>query len=293
MQIIVSSRTVRTLALFIAANCTCYLFGQYPGPAETAGTWLFAGSGVNNAPASPRGAVTPFEYSTHGENNSDTLLFPPPQKDPPPSGRISVAELQHPLSRKGKRLMLQAQKHLEEHKTTEALADLGKALQEPSAVPYAHSMLGATYLWLGRVSEAIPELQQAVQMLPTATNYSNLGYAHCIVGDRAEGERELQRALELDSASARTHYLIGVLLLDNKDRNHEACAQLERAESALRSAHMALAVCYVRAGQDAAVDRQIKEYAGAADDTGIAFWTHWAYLVASQAKPSTAFGFHE
>jgi Flp pilus assembly protein TadD len=187
--------------------------------------------------------------------------------------------------------MSKALKDLDAGKTVEALADLGKALGEPSAVPYAHSVLGVAYLQLGRVSDAIPELEQAVQVLPISPNFSNLGYAHCLIGDTVQGERELWRALELDSSQPTAHYLIGLLLLDNQARSHEACEQLERAQRTLRNAHMALAVCYARLGQEQSVDGQVKEYLGPADDSRIAYWTLWAYWVAAETRPSTAFGF--
>ncbi len=113
-----------------------------------------------------------------------------------------MAELQHPLSRKGRSFLEKAQKELRAGKTDEGVAILKNALKEPSAVPYVHSMLGAIYLRLGRVPEAIAELEQAVQLLPMAVNYSNLGYAYCVQGDAIKGEQELHRALELDPYAA-------------------------------------------------------------------------------------------
>ncbi len=166
----------------------------------------------------------------------------------------------------------------------------GAALQERSAVPYAHSVLGAMYLRQGRIPEAIAELEQAVQLLPIAVNYSKLGYAHSVDGDTVQGEQELQHALQLDHSSPQTHYLLGLLLLDRRSRNHEAYEQLQWALRTVPSAQMALAVCYVRGGQDDAADRQVKKFIGSGDDARFAFWKRWVSSVAEQARPSLAFG---
>ena len=294
MQITIMSRTIiAILALFIVATCTQNLYGQYPGPADTQGSWIFGGPSAAADPAGPHAGLTPLEYTVARDQQGDpNALFPPAEKPAPApaTGKVSVVELQHPLSRKGKALMAKATDHLLAGKTTEALADLERALVEPSAAPYAHSLLGATYLRMGRSSEAIPELEQAVKVLPTAVNYSNLGLAHCLNGDTELGERELEHGIQLDSSLPQAHYLVGVLLLNNKAKNHEACEQLERAEHTVHKAHMALAVCYVRAGQDEAADRQVKEYVGSADDAHLDFWESWARSVAEQARPSVAFG---
>ena len=59
----------------------------------------------------------------------------------------------------------------------------------------------------------------------------------------------------------------------------------------VRNAHVALAVCYVRAGREEAVDRQVKEYVGPSNELHVEFWSRWVHSVAVQEQPSTAFGF--
>lgn len=279
------------LRVSILAGSAVYLAGQYPGPAENReGPWAPPGvpSTYPLTPISDEAGI-----SGSGVPNEPDLAAVFPVITPPaasaPDAKVSVAELQHPLSRKGRQLLLRAQSDLHSGKTAEGIRRLQAAMEEPSAVPYVHTMLGATYLQLGRTPEAITELEEAVQLLPIAANYSNLGYAHCIMGDTERGEEDLDRALKLDSFAPQTHYLIGLLLLDIKARSTEACEQLQRAKDVER-APVALAVCYVRAGQDEAADRQVRDFAGPGDVGR--FWRRWVALLATEARPSQAFGFY-
>ena len=207
------------------------------------------------------------------------------------SKTVSAAELEHPLSRKGRKLIDKAQGDLKAGRIAEGIEDLNRASKERSAVPYVHSMLGETYLRTGRVKEALPELETAVQLLPMAANYSNLGLAHCLSGDCEQGEAEIRRALKLNSMASQPRYLMGVLQLDVKPPDHEACDDLSMAQREIPAAGLALAVCYVRAGEPVAADRQIRKFAGAGNDAQVAIWTRWVSIVAGEPRPSTAFGF--
>jgi tetratricopeptide (TPR) repeat protein len=262
----------RALKLLLLAGCTVHLYGQYAGPPDPLG--------------GPHGGLTTLERQIQ-QPDSDSAPPATVRQDAP--NTVSVAELRHPLSRKGQALIAKAQNDLHAGKTEEARAELAKAMQEPSAVPYAHSVLGAMYLRLGRLPEAIAELGLAVQLLPIAVNYSNLGYAHWANGDTEQGEQELQQSLQLDHSSPQAHYLLGLLLLDRRSRNHEACEQLQWAQRTVESAQMALAVCYAQGGQDDAADRQVKKFIGSGDDARFAFWKRWVSWVAVQPRPSLAF----
>ncbi len=135
------------------------------------------------------------------------------------------------------------------------------------------------------------ELEFAVQLLPIASNYSNLGSALCLTGDTERGEIALQRALELDPSLPQAHYFIGLLLLNSKSRNPEACKQLQWAQRTLpKKRDMALAVCYVRSGQEDAADVQITAFVGSNDEARLAFWKRWVRWVAAEPQPSLAFG---
>jgi Flp pilus assembly protein TadD len=285
------ARCVRRMLQVLLLLCfTFYLYAQYPGPAEDKPPAPNPGSTTNGAVEGPHSGLTPFEYIMQRQPDDDAVLPSTVKSAAPASRVVSVAELKHPLSRKGRSLITKAQSDLHAGKTADCLAELGKAMQEPSAVPYAHSVLGSTYLQLGRIPEAISELEEAVQVLPVATNYANLGYGYFVSGDPVRGEENLHRALELDNSSPQTHFLMGLLLLDHKSRNQEACEQLRRAQRGVHNAEVALAVCYERSGQDDAADRQVKAFVGSGDTSLIAVWKRWVSLVAGQPHPSMAFG---
>ncbi len=129
-----------------------------------------------------------------------------------PAGIVSTERLARPVSRKADKLLVKAQGYVDSGEHAKAIATLQLALKEPSAVPYAHSMLGTEYLKLQRVADAITELEQAVQLLPhNAPCRSNLGYALYLAGEQERGEQEVRRALILDSGNAKTRYVLDLI----------------------------------------------------------------------------------
>ena len=159
-----------------------------------------------------------------------------------------------------------------------------------SAIPYAHGVRGAAYLLLGRYADAISELQQAVQVLPLPAIYSNLAYAHVLNGDAEQAEQDLHQALQRSNAPPQARYLMGLLLLDRKPQNTEACQELERAQNLMPAVHAALAVCYQRGGQVDAASVQIRDFLGPANQSKFELWKKWVAAVATRPHPSSAFG---
>jgi tetratricopeptide (TPR) repeat protein len=286
--------TKRICVLLTVAFGGYPMYAQYPGPAEADAVsqdaaWMHSNQGDLPSSLVSHGGVASFDSSTGGWTDSDA--FPSADRHETSSvGTISVAELRHRLSRKAKGLLLKAAADLKAGREAQGIAELEKANQEPSAVPYVHGLLGATYLLDGRLPAAVSELEQAVHSLPTAANYSNLGYAHCLMGEIDQGEKELRRALELNPASPQTLYLVGVLLLDNESRNREACRHLQGALGAVREARVALAVCYARSGRTDDADQQVRAYVRSFDQTKLDYWEHWVEFVAAESNPSAAFG---
>jgi Flp pilus assembly protein TadD len=98
-----------------------------------------------------------------------------------------------------------------------AIQQLQLALKERSAVPYAHSMLGAEYLKIDQLQPAIAELEQAVTLLPrNVPDHSNLGYALYLSGDLDRAETETRQALELDRDNAKTQRVLNQILRARK-----------------------------------------------------------------------------
>jgi tetratricopeptide (TPR) repeat protein len=142
-----------------------------------------------------------------------TLQLPESSSQPTARATVSSDRLQHPLSAKGVKVIRKAQDCAASGDHLKAIEELKQALKEPSAVPYAHALLGQEYLKIGQVRDAGEELEQATALLPhDAIVHSNLGYALFLMGDSARGEQEVRRALELDHNNSPAQRLLGYIL---------------------------------------------------------------------------------
>jgi Flp pilus assembly protein TadD len=132
----------------------------------------------------------------------------------PPSApaAVSAERLRHPVSRKGAKMLQQARNYSHAGEHGKAIDELHLALKEPSAVPYAHSILGAEYLRIGQFPAAVGELEEAVRLLPhEVANRSNLGYALYLVGEKDRGQEEVRLALSLDTHNPKTRFVLEIL----------------------------------------------------------------------------------
>jgi tetratricopeptide (TPR) repeat protein len=174
---------------------------------------------------------------------------------------VSAEELRHPVSKKGQKLLEKAQRFAQAGNHSKAIEELNLAVQEPSAAPYAHGILGTEYLKLFQVTEAIQHLEEAIALMPKfAAHHSNLGYALCLLGQTEQGLKEIETALSLDWSLSRARFLEGAILLDQAARDKDAWDSLESAQREVPSAHLALAIYYVRHGQGGAADQQLRDY---------------------------------
>jgi tetratricopeptide (TPR) repeat protein len=141
-----------------------------------------------------------------------TLRLPESSSKPSVTATVSSDQLQHPLSAKGAKMIRKAQSLAAAADHLKAIEELKQARKEPSAVPYAHALLGQEYLKTGQAAPAAEELEQASVMLPhDAIVHSNFGYALFLMGDAARGEREVRRALELDRSNSPAQRLLGYI----------------------------------------------------------------------------------
>jgi tetratricopeptide (TPR) repeat protein len=163
-------------------------------------------------PSSPRipqaeESMEPMSSFSVGEPLAFPL--PPPLLLP---ATISADELARPISRKGFKLLLKADGYIEARDHDKAIDTLQQALKERSAAPYAHGLLGTEYLKIGRIADAVTELEQAVQLMPHhAPSRSNLGYALYLSGNQERAEQEVRKALTLDSSNPKTRYVLSVI----------------------------------------------------------------------------------
>jgi Tfp pilus assembly protein PilF len=148
-----------------------------------------------------------------GENSPFLTLQLPESPLPNGAATVSADRLQHPLTKKGARMIRAAQAYAESGDHSKAIEELKHALNEPSAVPYAHSILGTEYLKTREPVLARREIELALQILPhDPALHSNLGYALWMTGDPEKGEREVRKALDLDHNNATAQRLLGYIL---------------------------------------------------------------------------------
>jgi len=177
------------------------------------------------------------------------------------AGTVSVEELRNPLSGKSLRTILSAQQRLRAGQRIQGLQELRQAMNDPIAMPYAISMLGAEHIRAGEYAVALRELQQAVKLLPgRAENLSNLAYVLYLTGHNEEGVAEARKALQLDPARPKTRLVLGMLLLRQGSHEAEAIAHLQAATQEIPSAHLALAAHYERLGHAPEAERERRAY---------------------------------
>lgn len=208
-------------------------------------------------------------------------------------GTISVAELRHPPSRAELIAVQRAQPYVATREHAKAIKILEKALiADNTAMPYVRSLLGIEYLRSGDLLTAVIHLKEAVVLLPSlATNHSNLGYALCQLGNRQDGQKELRDALRIDRNNPKTHFVLGLLLLDRN--TPEARDHLLLAKKQVITARLVLAVYYARLGEAEMAHEELGGYlqANPQIDSGAA--SYWVANTAGLSYPSSAFGFRK
>jgi tetratricopeptide (TPR) repeat protein len=174
---------------------------------------------------------------------------------------VSVEELRHPLSGKSLHALLTARKHLKSGQHERGLQELREAMKDPSAMPYAISMLGVEHLYAGQLDVAIGELEQAVQLLPgQLENHSNLAYALCLKGQTERALEEARKALQLDPGRATTRLVLGTVLLQQGSHDAEALQHLRVAAEEIPGVHLELARHYERIGQAPEAKKERRAY---------------------------------
>jgi len=205
-------------------------------------------------------------------------------------GTVSVAELRNPSPKTELSLMQQAQRFANSGDHATAIQVLRRGLAEGSSMARARGMLATEYLKTGKIRAAITQLKIAIELAPfVAANYSNLGYALCRLGDTESGERQVREAIRLDKNQPKSHYLLGLILLDRG--TPEARDELLLARNEVSAARLALAVYHEHHGQMDEAERQIQAFlrmSPSADPGGTEIWVA---ATAALERPASAFGF--
>jgi len=227
-----------------------------------------------------RDTIQDGEYLTITQRLNPTLRVPPIEFPPENRfsraslGTVSVDELRHPLSRSAQHQLERIQRDLKKGDRIAAIQKLTELQDDESAKTVVVGMLGAEYLAIGRVDEAITFLETAVHIQPSvAGNHSNLGYALCVIGQCDKGEAEVRAALLYDENCRQAHYLMGVILLTRGDPR--ALNHLRFAEKDIPAAHMAQALYYAQHHNMDLANEQLLEYLGPQGKANLPVAQNW------------------
>lgn len=133
--------------------------------------------------------------------NGDPLVLrlPEPKTNTPPSGNVSILELNTRIPRKAIRAAADAERYSKAHETARAIDKLQQAIRIAPTFRDAHSNLGVQYARAGRMLDALTQFQIALEIgPPSAIIYSNLSMAYLTLGNIRDGEALARKALALE-----------------------------------------------------------------------------------------------
>ena len=175
--------------------------------------------------------------------------------------KVSVAALRHTPTKSARRAAEQAQKLAAGGDHKGAVAALQKAIALDSKFVDARGNLGAEYLLLHEYAQAALELRQAIALDPAAAwLQANLASALWQSGNPEEAEQVARKAVSLDGRNAKSHYILGWILVRRPGGSAEGVGQLERAARDFPPAHRTLADYYRGTGDTVLARREMERY---------------------------------
>jgi tetratricopeptide (TPR) repeat protein len=149
------------------------------------------------------------ELRPMGPGSSLVLHLPDEKTNQPPSGRVSVHELQRPIPKQAIRAAEEAQRYSGAHDTAKAIEKLEQAIRIAPSFRIAHANLGAEYARAGRLDEAVGQFRVALEIgPPDVLIYSNLSLALLTLKQYREGEEVARKALALEPQNAMAQRLL-------------------------------------------------------------------------------------
>lgn len=179
----------------------------------------------------------------------------------PAEGTISVARLRHAPPAKA----LKALQHGLKLDRAGDSAGSAEAFRQAVALDpdysEAHTNLGAEYINLGQIDDAITEFRSAIALDPaTSVHHAYLGSALIILGRVREAEAEARTAVALDRTDMKAQYLLGYLLVLRPETRAAGEEYLRYAARELLDAHSMLAELYERTGRGALAEAEWEMY---------------------------------
>lgn len=161
------------------------------------------------------GEVLHQDFVTVGAHTPPVeIRLPGERMERPPSGPVSVTQLQHPPNRKAFGALVAAQRFSEAGQFQKAAAELEKAIRISPEYAEAYTNLAAQHARMGRYTEAIADATRAMELTkPNAVDLSNLAYAQYMLKRYPEAVESARTAVRLDPANDKSQYVLGSLLV--------------------------------------------------------------------------------
>ena len=190
----------------------------------------------------PMGDMVHQEFVTVGPMMHEiTVHIAAQAQERPPEGPVSMAQLQHPPSRKAFQAVVAAQKFSQAGNYEKAAAELEKAVALSPYYADAYINLAAQHIHLRRYAEAERECRRALEVgSPTPLLLSNLASAQFGLKQLAEAAGTARWALRLEPGYPQAHFILGLILSRDTRTIREGLEHLQKAAETIPSAQVEL-----------------------------------------------------
>lgn len=176
------------------------------------------------------------------------------------SAVVSVNQLRRPVSARAKKIFGQAIKLFKAGEYPKAIALLQTTVKDKSATPFSHLLIGSIYLKTGELQLAMPQLREAVDMMPGNSDARTyLACAMLLSGQSEAAEEQVRHALQLDDTNLKSWCVLGAILV-HKGKTEEGIEDLRLATRAIPNARLILADYYELHDRIDAAASELREY---------------------------------
>jgi len=157
----------------------------------------------------------------------------------PPGGPVSLAQLQHPPTRKAFQAARAAQKFSESGNYEKAAEELQKAIRISPYYTDAYTNLAVQHIRLGRYEEAAGELARALEIGgPHPLVLTNLAATQLALKRFAESAQSARSALRLEPDYMQAHFILGMALSTDTRTVQEGLEHLRKAAETIPNAQV-------------------------------------------------------
>ncbi|MGE5648085.1 MAG: tetratricopeptide repeat protein [Acidobacteriota bacterium] len=194
--------------------------------------------------------------------NTVIVRLPEIKQERPPSGTVSVEQLQRKIPSKAVKEVKKAQ---QSDQPDQAIEHLKKAIEIEPDYAEAHNNLGVQYLKQNQLDPAREQFEKAVELAPSLSPaLCNLSVVLYNQGRIPEAERSAREALKDDVTNVRARMMLGLTLLAQNKQRDEAIGYIRAAEQEFPNVRIAAAELFARQGYKKQAAEELKGYLASA-----------------------------